>query len=230
MTENCVLSRPRRSNLEAPHDDAVAEPDALRAEVAELRASRERLALAADAERRDIERALHAGVQQLLVGLAANLELAAASMGDDLVAARKLLDEVAGDVQLALEEARRLAQRIYPPLLEMGGLAVALRSAASETDVPIRIDVPADLSLPSEVAGAVFFCCLDVLERVDAMTPTTVTARAEGGALSFQVAVEGDVDVDLPSRDRVEALGGRLTIRRGPGHETRVAGSLPIPG
>lgn len=55
----------------------LGELDALRLEVAELRASRTRLAVTTDAERRSIERALHEGVQQVLVALAANLELAA---------------------------------------------------------------------------------------------------------------------------------------------------------
>ncbi len=72
-------------------DDLVRELDALRLEIAELRASRTRLALATDAERRAIERALHEGVQQLLVALAANVQLAAASVDTDPAATRKLL-------------------------------------------------------------------------------------------------------------------------------------------
>src|SRR5436309_446439 len=43
--------------------------DRLKAEVAELRRSRKRLARASDADRREIERALHDGVQQHLVAL-----------------------------------------------------------------------------------------------------------------------------------------------------------------
>ncbi len=63
--------------------DVERELDGLRQEVAELRASRRRLALANDADRRRIERALHDGVQQELVGLAAHLEFAAGSMDAD---------------------------------------------------------------------------------------------------------------------------------------------------
>jgi signal transduction histidine kinase len=132
----------------------------LRREIEELRASRERLALANDADRRSLERALHDGVQQLLVGFAANLEIAARSIDADPAAAKQLLAETRRGASQALEESRRLADRIYPPLLEAGGLGVALRSAAASADVPIRIDVAPDAAYPPEIAGAVYFCCL----------------------------------------------------------------------
>jgi signal transduction histidine kinase len=205
--------------------------DALRLEVAELRASRKRLVLVTDAERRSVERALHDGVQQQLVGFAASLELAAGSVDADPAAAKRLLAEMGRDVQQALDETRKLAHRIYPPLLEAGGLVAALRSAAVSADVPTRIDVAAGRAYPPEIAGIVYFCCLDVLESVPAGTPVAVTVRNEDGALAFEVVADCDVDPErLPLRDRVEALGGRLTIRSGPGHRTGVAGSLPLSG
>lgn len=187
-----------------------------------------RLALATDTERRDLERALHDGVQQQLVGLAANLDLAAASVDVDPAQAQRLLGELRRDVQEALEETRALADRIYPPLLEAGGLGVALRAAAAGADVPIRIDISIEGACPGEIAGVVYFCCLDVLERAEARTPIAVTVREEEGALTFEVVADCDVGADLPSRDRIEALGGRLTIRVGPDHQTHVVGSMPL--
>ena len=203
--------------------------DALRLEVEELRASRRRLAMTADAERREIERELHEGVQQLLVALAANVELAAASI-EDLAATKELLGEIAEETRHALEETRRLAERIYPPLLEAGGLVVALRAAAARADVPTAIDVAAGTTCPQEIAGAVYFCCLDVLERAAAGT-VAISVRNEEGAVAFEIVAEGDLDAErLPLRDRVEALGGRLTITERSGGEFSVAGSLPLPG
>jgi len=204
--------------------------DALRREIAELRASRERLAMANDAERRSLERDLHDGVQQLLVGLAANLEIAARSIDADPAAARQLLAETGRDAHQALEETRRLAHRIYPPLLETGGLGVALRSAAASADVPVRIDVTPGAAYPAEIAGAVYFFCLVLLEAVEAGTPVAIWVSDEAGTLTFGIEAEGDVDAErLPIRDRVEALGGRLTIERS-GDQTRAVGSLPLPG
>lgn len=211
--------------------DVPRDLDGLRGEVAELHASRKRLALAADAERRRIERALHEGVQQQLVGLAADLELAAGAVDVDPAAAKRLLVEMGRDVRSALEETTKLAERIYPPLLEAGGLVAALRSAAMDADVPTRIRVPAAMSRPPEIAGAVYFCFLDVLERAAPGTPVAITVRDEEGTVVFEIVAGGDVDVErLPLRDRVEALGGRLTITSGADQRTRVTGSLPIPG
>jgi signal transduction histidine kinase len=204
--------------------------DALRIEVEELRASRRRLAMTADAERREIERELHEGVQQLVVALAANVELAAASI-EDLAATKELLIEIAEDTRQALEETRKLAERIYPPLLEAGGLVAALRAAAARDDVPTTIDVAAGTTFPPEIAGAVYFCCLDMLQRAAAGTAVAISVRNEEGAVAFEIVAEGDLDAEgLPSRDRVEALGGRLTITEGSGGKISVAGSLPLSG
>jgi signal transduction histidine kinase len=227
----------RRSiTLEARPVEALREAlDQLRLEVAELRASRERLILAADADRRTIERRLHDGPQQHLVALAANLELARHLADGDSAAAKALLEEMRRDVHQALDETGRLAHRIYPPLLEAGGLAVALRTAAASAGVPTHIDVPAGVRYPPEVAGTVYFCCLEVLEWAGNGARATVTVRDEEGALAFEV-VAGDAGpaVTAPSailtrfRDRVEGLGGRLTVRSESGDSIRVSGSLPV--
>ena len=198
----------------------------MRREIEELRASRKRLALAADAERRDIERALHEGVQQDLVGLAANLEVAAGSVDSDPAAAKALLDELQREARRALTEMQELANRIFPPLLEAGGLVAELRAAASRAGVPARIDV--DASPPPEIAGAVYFCALDVFERAPAGTPVVVSVRGEEGALAFEIDADGDLGSERRApHDRVEALGGRVTITAG-GDRTTVAGSLPL--
>jgi hypothetical protein len=55
-------SRHRRAPLETKQTDEQPTLDGLHREIEDLRASRKRLALVADAERRDIERALHEGV------------------------------------------------------------------------------------------------------------------------------------------------------------------------
>lgn len=203
----------------------------MRLEVEELRASRRRLAITADAERRSIERELHEGVQQLLVALAANVELAATSIDANPAAAKELLVEIAEDIRQALEQTRKLAERIYPPLLEAGGLIAALRAAAASADVPITIDVAGGTTYPPEIVGTVYFCCQDALTRATGRTTVTISVRNEDGAVAFEIVAEGDLDSErLPLRDRVEALGGRLTITERSGGEFSVAGSLPLSG
>jgi signal transduction histidine kinase len=202
--------------------------DELRLEIEELRASRRRLVLSADAERRGFERTLHDGLQQQLVGLAANLELAARSVETDPSSAIALLAEMRGDLKEALEQARALAQRIAPPLLDQGGLLVALRAAAASANVPGRIDVASGTAFPPELAAATYFCFIDVLERVPDGTEVAITVRQDQGSLVFELTAESDADVDAPSsRDRVEALGGELAIRS-VGSGTMWVGTLPL--
>ncbi len=218
--------------MEARHVEALRETlDRVRLEVAELRASRKRLVVAADADRRRIERELHNGVQQHLIALAVDLQLAGQSADDDLVRTKAVLEDMARDLQQALDEAVQLAQRIYPPLLEAGGLVAALRAAAVSAGISASVEVTAGASYPPEVAGTVYFCCLEALEQAGPGARATVTVRDEEGALAFDVAAEGisaprsRAGLDL-LRDRVEALGGRLTA--GLEHGTiSVSGSLP---
>jgi signal transduction histidine kinase len=216
--------------LEARDVEALQKTlDRLRLEVAELRASRKRLVLAADADRQRIERKLHGGPQQHLVALAVSLQLAAQLGGPD-PAAKALLEEMGRNVQQALEEAAQLAERIYPPLLEVGGLAVALRAAALSAGIPASVEVAARASYPPEVAATVYWCWLEAVEHTGADVRATVAVRAEQGSLTFEVVGGGDRShAGLERlRDRVEALGGRLTVRSELGGVTRVSGSLPL--
>ncbi len=217
--------------LESEQADEQSTLDRLRREIEDLRASRKRLALVADAERRDLERALHGGVQQDLVGLAANLEVAAGSVDSDPAAAKSLLNELQRETRRALTEMQELANRIFPPLLDAGGLVVELRAAASRAGVPVRIDVDIDVaaSSPPEMVGAVYFYALDVFERVPTGTPVVVGVRGEEGALAFDIVAECDLGMERrPPHDRVDALGGLVTITS-EGDRTNVTGSLPLP-
>lgn len=196
-------------------------------EAAELRASRRRLVLAADAERRAIERALHDGLQQQLVGLAADLELVSASVGSDPEAATALLVGIRRDVGRALEDARALAHRIHPAL-EAGGLGPALRLAASHANVRARIDVDVGPSAPAEITGAVYFCCLDIMARTEATT-TAIMIRERNDAVSFELAADGEAAGTATAlRDRVEALGGTLEVRSEPGRGAVFVGAIPL--
>ena len=88
-------------------------------------------------------------------------------------------------MQQALEEAAQLAQRIHPPLLETGGLAAALRAAASSAGVTSSVEVAAGASYPPEVVTTVYLCWLEALQA-PAGRVTIVVRDAEGG-LSFEI-------------------------------------------
>ena len=201
-----------------------------RLEIEELRAALRRLVLAADAERRTIERDLHDGLRQHLIALAVNLQLAALAAGSDPLEVKTHLEEMGHDVQHALDEAALLAQRIYPAILDAAGLGALMRSAAVSAAVPASVDVIAPSNSPPEVALTLYFCWLTMLAGGSGETRVTITVRESEDTLTFEVvgnAARSDPDLDH-LRDRVEALGGRLAISSGSRGGTRVSGSLPL--
>jgi signal transduction histidine kinase len=186
--------------------------------------------LAADADRRRLERDLHEGVQQHLVALAVNIQLAESLLESDVAAAAKLLHELRRDAQEALTDAAHLAQRIYAPLLERGGFAAALRSAAVSAGIPASVEVSADSSYPPEIVQTVYSFWLEALDHRSTKAPPALNVREEVGALTFEIVVEAARSDDWLDRlrDRVEALGGSLQAESQPGHGVHVCGSLPL--
>ena len=203
----------------------------MRAEVEELAASRQRIVLAASADRRKIERELHDGAQQRLVGLAVNLQYARRLVEADPAAAAALLDGMRRDLQEALDALRSIALRIHPPLLEAGGLRTALRSAAAAAGVPTRIQVSV-AAIPPEAVGTVYSCCVEVLEQAGDAVTAAITVQEEEGMLVFEIVQGGSgsapADELASITDRVEALGGRVSIETEPGQGVRISGSLPL--
>jgi signal transduction histidine kinase len=188
--------------------------------------------VAHDLDRRRIERELHDGPQQHLVALSVELQLARDQVDADPLAARARLEDMGRQVELALEETRTLAHRIYPPLLETGGLRAALRAASVAAGVRARIEVEAGADVPPEIAGAVYFSCVEALERAGRDAPTAVRVGVEDRAVVFEVTGGGVQSLEsegvLHVRDRVEALGGRLIVSSEPGEESRLRGWLPL--
>jgi signal transduction histidine kinase len=165
-----------------------------------------------DRERRRIEEALHDGVQQDLAATAVALELVRELLDSDPAAARSLLEELAAQVEGALERVRALAATVYPSILPARGLTDALRLLDVET---VNLE-----RYPLEVEEAVYFSC-------HALRSRAVQARVwvEDAALRLELlgvsAVTGD---ELsPARGRIAAVGGQLDLSAG-----RVSASVPL--
>ena len=193
-----------------------------------LNASRKRLLMAADAARRKIERDLHAGVQQHLVALAVNLQLAGALTDSDPAAAKALLEEMGRDVQHALDETAQLAQRVYPQL-DAVGFAAALRSAAVSAGVRTSVELMSTHAFHPSCSRRRTGAWVEVLDHTNPGAYTTITVREKDGTLAFEITAEGDHSAVLGHlSDRVDALGGALAIQSEPERGTRVSGSLPL--
>jgi signal transduction histidine kinase len=94
---------------------------------------------------------------------------------------------------------------------------------------------------PPDVEATAYFCCLEALQNAAKHAGegarATVRVWQEQGGLLFEVADDGAGfaagdgrgGAGLASmRDRVGALGGRLTIASTPGHGTSVSGTIPL--
>jgi signal transduction histidine kinase len=174
-----------------------------------LRASRARLLAGSDTGRRELERALHDGVQQDLVALGVNLQHARRTVDSDPVATTALLEEMLRDVHAALDGVRALAERVYPALLPSRGLVDALRAAASAAGVSLRLDATGIARYSADVEAAAFFCCRAAFESA---APATGSVRCEDDTLRVELTVCTGYETPDDLRDRVDALGGQVTV------------------
>ncbi len=213
----------------------------LRASNADLAASRVRLIETAHAERRRLERDLHDGVQQHLVGLRIKLELAAQEIRDDPGTSEHLLASVGRQLDGVLTEVRSLARGIYPALLTEHGLGEALRAAARNSPLDVEVHARRIGRYPEDVEVAVYFCCLEALQNAakhaGSDVPVTVSLWLEAGRLHFEVrdggigfnhARTGSGSGLINMRDRIEAVGGTLRIASGTRDGTSVCGSVRV--
>src|SRR5829696_3804381 len=203
----------------------------------ELRASRVRIVEAADEARRRLERDLHDGAQQHLVGLALTMRLARAKLALDPDLAAELLDEALADLAQATDELRELARGIHPAVLTEGGLEPALAGLARR--VPVRVtlvEVPTE-RLPAPVEATAYFVAAEGLTNVARYANArraTVCCRLADGCLVVEVRDDGDGGADPGAgsglrglADRVSALDGRLTIDSPPGGGTVLRAEIP---
>jgi signal transduction histidine kinase len=214
----------------------------LRQQTDDLSASRVRIVLAADAERRRIERNLHDGAQQYLVALGVKVRLLQRMLERDPQGAQELSEELVDDVERSIDALRNLARGIYPMLLSRGGLGPALAEASRRAGIPVKPEIGGIRRHSAEVEAAVYFCCVEALQNVarHAGPQAVATIRVwEGeGSLRFEVADDGAGFAALDSQrgagltnmnDRLGALGGRVEVESSPGQGTRVCGQVPIP-
>ncbi len=208
----------------------------LRARLEELRGSRTRIVEAGDAERRRLERNLHDGAQQRLVGVALQLQLLRTRIRKDPAAAEELAVAASAELSESLQELRELARGLHPAVLEHG-LDAALKALAARSPVPTTVDYGARAPLPGPVALAAYFVASESLANVTKYArANAVTMRVSdaGGGVVIEIADDGvgGADDSLGSglrglADRVEALDGRLRVTSPRGGGTTVTAELP---
>jgi signal transduction histidine kinase len=209
----------------------------LRARLAELQASRARLVEATENERRRIERDLHDGTQQRLVSIAMSLGLAESKLAADRPAVEPVLHEAREALAVALDELRELTQGIRPAILVERGLAAALDDLSRRAGLPVRLIVGVGGRLTQQVESAAYFVASEALTNAAKHSHASEVRFAvyqRDSTLVLEVMDDG-IGGAVPAggsglrglADRVEALGGRLTVSSPPGRGTTLRAEFP---
>lgn len=209
--------------------------------VGRLNVSRARLVEASDEARHRIERDLHDGAQQSLLGLQLKLDLAADAIREDPPEGERQVRMIERQMDAVLHDLRSIAQGAYPPLLRNRGVVDALKSAARLTPVDVSVRSEAVRRYSRAVEATVYFCCLEAMQNVTKHAGQGVHAevrlRQRGRQLQFEIIDSGlGFDARATSvgdglaniRDRLEAVGGTLTVVSWPGRGTTIRGHVPV--
>jgi signal transduction histidine kinase len=205
---------------------------------AELTASRGRIVAAADDARRRIERDLHDGAQQRLVSLGLELRTAEAVVPPELHPLREQLARLVTSVAGVSKELQDLSRGIHPAILSKGGLGPALKALARRSAVPVELDVAVDRRLPESAEVAAYYLVAEALTNTAKHARASVVrVRVEIGAERLHLSIEDDgiggADTGKGSgliglTDRVEAIGGQMTISSPPGSGTSLLVTIPV--
>ena len=227
----------RRSLLSAA---ALLESNAtLQAQLAEqaaaVRTSRAELVQAGIAERRRLEGLLASGAMGRLD------ELEQALVDLDRVDDPGVAASVPGclvEVQKTREDLQQLARGLHPRLLTERGLEAAFAELADSCPLPIQLDVTGRRFAP-QAEAAIWYACAEAITNAvkhSGARRIVVSVRERAGDLVAEVDDDGIGGADITAGgglaglvDRLEAVGGRLSLSSSPGRGTRLTMWVPIP-
>jgi signal transduction histidine kinase len=149
-----------------------------------------------------------------------------------------LAAELSEGLRDASDELREVSRGIHPTILTEAGLGPALRALARRSNVPISVDVKVDERLPAHVEAAAYYIASEALTNVEKHAQASAVeliAAHDNGVLTLEVRDDGIGGVDagrgsgiLGLTDRVEALGGTISIVSPPHGGTTLSVRLPI--
>jgi signal transduction histidine kinase len=184
----------------------------LLAQARELRESRRRIVEAADGERRRLERDLHDGAQQRIVGLTITLGLLRALAPG--AGAQAALDAAGSQLREVLAALREVAHGIYPAALVAEGLPAAFEDLSEHIGGRVRVDAPALARPPLAVEQAAYFAVSETVHDLGPSERASVRSKRVDDQLVVEIERSGSAAA-IAARletigDRVGALGGGL--------------------
>jgi signal transduction histidine kinase len=144
---------------------------------------------------------------------------------------------------VAIETLTSLSRGIYPSVLSDDGLEPALRSAVGSSAIPVVIKAEDLGRLPASVEAALYFCCMEAVQNAAKHSGAgTVTVRLGGDRRQWRLVVVDDgsgfdlaqVRGDgggaglLNMRDRLDAVGGTVSLGSRSGEGTTVTAVVPM--
>jgi two-component system, NarL family, sensor kinase len=187
-----------------------------------------------DEERKRIARELHDSVGQLLAAISMNIGIVQSQAHQlDSKVARAVSDN-AVLVEQVSSEIRTISHLLHPPLLDLAGLASALRwyvdGFSERSKIRVDLEIPPDFGrLTSEMEIAIFRIvqeCLTNIHRHSGSAAAEIRLRKEGNELMVQVRDNGkgipeEKQRELTAsglgfggmRERLRQLGGTLEIQ-----------------
>jgi GAF domain-containing protein len=209
-----------------------AQVEALARVSAELEASRRRLVFAEDLERDHLVGAIRRDVGRYLAPMAAELDRLASLVMRDSETANRLLDELEGQVDRALDALRDLSHGLFPAVLADRGLAAALASFGQHSNRRVRVEISPDargVRLAPEREAAGYFCCAETLAALD---PGRLGLHIRQDRLEIQTEgrLAGPLPADFGQRlvDRADAVGGSVHIDPRPAGQLVLCVSFPL--
>ncbi|WP_345133242.1 GAF domain-containing sensor histidine kinase [Dactylosporangium darangshiense] len=230
-----VGSRGRRFPADTEHrlleyTDLIAQAIANAEARSELAQTRARLVATADATRRRIERDLHDGAQQRLVSLGLQVRAAQSAFGAEL-------DGIAAGLTEALDDLREIARGIHPAILAEGGLVPALKALARRSSVPVELNIRTSVRLPEPLEVSAYYVVAEGLTNVAKharASVATVTVEVVDEQVRVSVRDDGTGGATFTGsglvglKQRVEMLGGRISLDSPPGAGTILQAELPL--
>jgi len=214
----------------------------IRDQAAELAASRDRVVAGQDAERRRIQRVLHDGVQQEIVALSARAGLVREQLlrGDPAAADR--LADMQRDLASTLRDVREIAYAIHPPVLTDRGLLEAIEAQSSRLALPMAVRADPRLRgvrFGEQIEATAWYVLAEALSNVvkhAGASEVQVSLSQEDGRLGLVIRDDGrGFDLDRPRglgltslSDRLDTVGGSLSISSGAGLGTSVCARIPV--
>jgi signal transduction histidine kinase len=235
LTSDPVLAEAVGAAARLTGSNAQLQAD-LRAQVRELATSRRRVVEVGDVQRSRLERRLDQAAALHLVemraAVAQALQVASPAVADALVLVEQELDQT-------VIELRQLAHGIHPHALTESGLAPALAELAASAPITVSVAATGERFTPA-VEVAAYFVCAEALANVAKYAQTDaalVGIRQHNGRLVVSVADDGVGGADSTRgsglrglADRVEALGGLLTVSSPTSGGTAVLAEIPLDG